>query len=95
MRTPPSSRPMPTTEKEELLARAQSEAEALKGKGDAEAAKYFEVFAKNPDLAIYLRKIRALQETLKTQDDHHRGPEHPAVRSVLPGVLREHQCSRA
>jgi membrane protease subunit HflC len=56
-----------TTEKEELLARARSEAETLKGKGDAEAAKYFEVFAKNPDLAIYLRKIRALQETLKTK----------------------------
>jgi membrane protease subunit HflC len=56
-----------TTEKEELLARAKSEAETLKGKGDAEAAKYFEVFAKNPDLAIYLRKIRALQETLKTK----------------------------
>ena len=56
-----------TTEKEQLLARARSEAEALKGKGDAEAAKHFEVFAKNPDLAIYLRKIRALQETLKTR----------------------------
>ena len=56
-----------TTEKEQLLARARSEAEALKGQGDAEAAKHFEVFAKNPDLAIYLRKIRALQETLKTK----------------------------
>jgi membrane protease subunit HflC len=55
------------TEKEQLLARARSEAEALKGKGDAEAAKHFEVFAKNPELAIYLRKIRALQETLKTR----------------------------
>ena len=56
-----------TTEKEQLLARARSEAEVLKGKGDAEAAKYFDVFAKNPALAIYLRKIRALQETLKTK----------------------------
>jgi len=56
-----------TTEKEELLARAKSEAERLKGEGDTEAAKYFEVFAKNPDLAIYLRKIHALQETLKTK----------------------------
>jgi membrane protease subunit HflC len=55
------------TEKEQLLSRARSEAEALKGRGDAEAAKYFEVFAKNPELAIYLRKIRALQETLKTK----------------------------
>jgi len=56
-----------TTQKEQLVARARSEAEALKGQGDAEAAKYFEVFAKNPALAIYLRKIRALQETLKTK----------------------------
>jgi modulator of FtsH protease HflC len=56
-----------TTEKEQLLARARGEAEALKGKGDAEAASSFGVFAKNPDLAIYLRKIRALQETLKTK----------------------------
>jgi membrane protease subunit HflC len=56
-----------TTEKEQLLARARSEAEALKGQGDAEAATHFAVFAKNPELAIYLRKIRALQETLKTK----------------------------
>jgi membrane protease subunit HflC len=56
-----------TTEKEKLLARARSEAEALKGQGDAEAAQHFGVFAKNPALAIYLRKIRALQETLKTK----------------------------
>jgi membrane protease subunit HflC len=56
-----------TTEKEQLLARARSEAEVLKGKGDAEAAKYFDVFAQNPALAIYLRKIRALEDTLKTK----------------------------
>ncbi len=56
-----------TSEKEKLLAQARSEAEALKGQGDAEAAQHFGVFAKNPALAIYLRKIRALQETLKTK----------------------------
>jgi membrane protease subunit HflC len=56
-----------TTEKQELLALARKQATELEGKGDTEAAKYFDVFAKNPDLAIYLRKIHALQETLKTK----------------------------
>ena len=34
------------------------------GQGDAEAAKYYEVFAENEDLAIFLRKLDALKRTL-------------------------------
>lgn len=52
-------------ERDQILARAKSEAERLRAEGDAEAARYYGVFAKNPELAIYLRKIRALREATR------------------------------
>ena len=33
--------------------------------GDAAAAEYYEVFDKNPDLAMFLRKLEVLESTLK------------------------------
>lgn len=49
----------------ETVAAANAEAKRLMGEGDAEAAKYYEVFAKDEDLAIFLRKLEALKKTLK------------------------------
>jgi membrane protease subunit HflC len=54
------------SQREQILALANSEAERIRGEGDAEAARYYSVFVQNPDLAIYLRKIRALRETTLT-----------------------------
>ena len=51
--------------RKEIMALAQAEAEAIKSEGDKEAAKHFEVFAENPELAIFLRELRALPEILK------------------------------
>ncbi|MGO8703475.1 MAG: protease modulator HflC [Candidatus Brocadiia bacterium] len=87
-----------TTEKEKLLARARSEAEALKGQGDAEAAQHFGVFAKNPALAIYLRKIRALQETLKTKTTIIVDPTIPPFdlfSQGFTGTINQHSVTEA
>ncbi|MDB6040115.1 MAG: hypothetical protein JWM99_3956 [Verrucomicrobiales bacterium] len=49
----------------EILAKAESEATAIRGQGDAEAAKSFAAFEQNPTLAVFLLKLKALEQTLK------------------------------
>jgi membrane protease subunit HflC len=53
------------SQREQIIALANSEAIRIRGEGDAEAARYFTVFAENPELAIYLRKIKALREATR------------------------------
>jgi len=53
------------SQSEQIVARAEAEAKRIRGEGDAEAAKHYEVLKANPDLAIYLRKIQALREVTK------------------------------
>ncbi|MHC4551193.1 MAG: protease modulator HflC [Planctomycetota bacterium] len=48
----------------ELLAVADSQAKAIRGAGDAEAARYLEMLKEDPELAIFLRNIEALKEIL-------------------------------
>ncbi len=52
-------------EKEKILAEAKAEAKKIKGEGDAEAAQYYNVFSKNEELAIFLRKLESLETTLQ------------------------------
>ena len=48
-----------------LLAEAQARAKAIRGRGDAEAAKYYKMLQANPELAIFLRNLEALATMLK------------------------------
>lgn len=43
-----------------ILAMADSDAEAIRGHGEVEAAQYYEALNERPELAIFLRKVRAL-----------------------------------
>ncbi len=52
-------------ERDKLLAQAEADAKRIRAEGDAAAAEYYQVFEKNPDLAIFLRKLEVLEETLK------------------------------
>jgi len=49
-----------------LEAAANARATAIRGQGDAEAAKYYEMLEANPKLAIFLRNLEALLKTLKS-----------------------------
>jgi modulator of FtsH protease HflC len=49
----------------EILAKADATAIEIRGKAEAEAAKSYEIFEKNPDLAILLLKINALEQSTK------------------------------
>ena len=48
-------------ERDSILATAAAEAKDIRAKGEAEAAQYYEVFAKNERLAIFLRRLEALR----------------------------------
>ncbi|MDI9431267.1 MAG: SPFH domain-containing protein [Planctomycetota bacterium] len=48
-----------------LLAAAEGRAKAIRGRGDAEAAQYYQMMEEAPELAMFLRNLEALQTTLK------------------------------
>lgn len=52
-------------DRDKILAEANSKAMALRSEADAEASQSFSVFNQNPDLAIFLQQLRALEEILK------------------------------
>src|SRR5215213_5291871 len=50
-----------------LLAEADAQATRIQGEGEKVAAKSFEVFKQEPELAIFLLKLKALEEFLKSR----------------------------
>lgn len=53
------------SKKTELLAAAEARAKAIRGQGDAEAAKYYKMLDADPELAMFLRDIEALKKILR------------------------------
>jgi len=52
-------------EANEILANAKATSFRILGDAEVQAQHYYEVFGKNPDLAIFLLKLKALEESLK------------------------------
>jgi len=52
------------SKKTELLAAAEARAKAIRGEGDAEAAKYYKMLEEDPELAMFLRDNEALKKIL-------------------------------
>ncbi len=50
-----------------LLAQAEAQAKEVRAQGDAEAAKYYEVFKQNPELAEFLRKLDSLKLIMRSR----------------------------
>jgi membrane protease subunit HflC len=48
-----------------LLDAAEGRAKEIRGQGDADAARYYEMLETDPKLAIFLRNLEALKETLR------------------------------
>ena len=48
-----------------IISKAEAQVIEIRGQADAEAAKALVVFNQNPDLAIFLLKVSALEESLK------------------------------
>jgi membrane protease subunit HflC len=49
----------------ELLAAAEARATAIRGEGDAEAAKYYKMLEADPEFAMFLRDVEALKKILE------------------------------
>lgn len=49
-----------------IIARAQAYAKALVGQGDAEAAKYYKIFAENRQLSDFLKKLETVERILES-----------------------------
>ncbi len=54
-------------EREKLLSEAHAKAREIQAEGDAAAAEYYSVFAKNPELAAFLRNLEALKGIINTK----------------------------
>jgi len=52
-------------EKEDLLTGAEAKAITIKAEGEAKAAQYYRAFNQNPELAVFLKKLTVLEETLR------------------------------
>jgi membrane protease subunit HflC len=70
----------------ELLAQAEAEAKRIRGEGDEAAARYYAVFQKNPDLALFLRNLEALKVSLGNQDTLILDTNTPPFTLLKPGA---------
>ncbi|OGV53444.1 MAG: hypothetical protein A2X49_04390 [Lentisphaerae bacterium GWF2_52_8] len=52
------------SERTTKLAEAEANAKRIRAEGDAEAAKYYAVFAKNPELASFLKKLDSMKKII-------------------------------
>jgi modulator of FtsH protease HflC len=51
--------------REEILAQADARATEIRGQADAEAAKHLAVFEQNPELAVFIFQLKALEASLR------------------------------
>jgi len=60
-----------------ILADASAEAKRILGEADARAAESYETFRKNPELAIFLMQLNAMEQSLKDRTYVILGPQTP------------------
>jgi membrane protease subunit HflC len=76
----------------ELLANAEAQATQIKGKGEAEAAKSLSAFQQNPELASFIFRLNALENSLKERSilifDQHT-PPFDLFRGVSTNLLKK------
>lgn len=76
------------TERSQVLAKAQAEATRIRGEADAEAAKSFDILKQNPDLAIFLLNVQALEKTMNKNSTLIADPRTPPFNLLLPENAR-------
>lgn len=55
------------SERDQMLAAAEAEARKLRAEGDAAAAESYKIFAQDPDLAVFLRKLDTMEQMLNAR----------------------------
>ena len=72
----------------ETLAQAEAEAKRIRGEGDEIAAKYYAVFQKNPELAMFLRNLEALRAGLNEKDTLILDTDTPPFTLLKPNAVK-------
>jgi membrane protease subunit HflC len=78
-------------DRDQELAKADAEATRIRGQGDFESAKAFQVFQQNPELAILLLKLNALEQSLKEKSTlilDQRTPPYDLLQKVSPSATK-------
>jgi len=81
----------------ELLAVAAAQAQLIRGAGDAEAAKYYEMLKEDPELAMFLRNLAALKKILAEKTTIVLGVETEPIDLLkgIPDIEPEKSSSKA
>ncbi|MBE6388798.1 MAG: protease modulator HflC [Lentisphaerae bacterium] len=74
-------------ERDQKIARAEADALKLRAQGDAEAAKFYKEFAKDPELAEFLRKIEALRVMMRGRTTMVVNTDMPPFDLLKPGTV--------
>jgi len=74
-------------ERKDILADAEAKALELRGEGDAAAAKYYDIFKKNPELTVFLAELEALKK-MKNRTTVVLDPQSPPF-NLLLGAPRD------
>ncbi len=85
-------------EKQKTLTEAEAEAKRLRAEGDAEAAKFYQVFSENAKLAAFLQKMDALREILSNRTTlilHTGNVPFDIFNSPLDQILQEQKADQA
>jgi len=63
----------------------EAQAKAIRGEGDAEAAKYYKLLEADPEFAMFLRNLEALGKILKEKSTIVLGAESEPIK-LLKGI---------
>lgn len=73
-------------QKAQILALAKREAERIRGEGEKKVAEYSEIFNRYPDLANWLRTVRAMEEICKTRTTVVLDSKNSFVEALTKGI---------
>lgn len=80
-------------DREEIISKAEKEAIRIRGEGDAEAAKSLAVFEQDPEFAVFLLRLEALEKTLKDRStlifDERTPPFDMLNKQVAPAPVKK------
>jgi membrane protease subunit HflC len=76
------------TDRQRILAFANRRAQTIRTEGELEAAGFYNVFAENEELAIFLRRVEALREMLPNNTTFILSAEDIGLRDVLEPITQ-------
>ena len=77
-----------TSEQKRLIAEAEAEAVRIRGEADTKAFEYLEVYKKRPNFALFLKKLQALESSMRSKTTLILDRNVPPFDMLSPDVLK-------